>query len=197
MILGTTCCQRSSRGYRCATGEEPHAAGDGTCMFAGWWPALAISASVCHNVCALRCRARLASVCRRWRAISTDSHAAVVWQRLCVRKAPPGLNFTYDSLTRWCEAHACSIRDLQVFVTEPGHITWLDVRPPAVHVGMPCSAFHHLTRLQARSQCSCRSDRMQPVLHAGSTEWRGHTHTAMYHVACHQQPAATAEHFRI
>ena len=169
------------------------------CISAGRWPALTSSASsACHHMCAkLRCRARLASVCRRWRAISTDSHAAVVWQRLCVRKAPPGLNFTYDSLTRWCQAHACHIRDLQLIVTDPVRIKWLDVRSSALHMSMPCLACQHMSHLQAHLQCFCRSDRMHSVLHAGSTEWRGHTHTAMYHIACHQQPAATAEHFRI
>lgn len=68
----------------------------------------------------MQCRARLASVCRRWRTVSTGTHAAVVWQQLSIDAGalvlPPIIY--RGSLFRWCAARGCHIRDLQLPVAQ-------------------------------------------------------------------------------
>lgn len=67
----------------------------------------------------MQCRARLASVCRRWRKVSAGSHAAVVWQRLSVDEATLGDNLadSYDSVMRWCRAYGNHVHELQLLIT--------------------------------------------------------------------------------
>jgi hypothetical protein len=64
---------------------------------------------------AVQCRARLASVCRRWRCVSTSTHAAVVWRTLSVDESAlgRGASIYYDSLVRWCHQRGRHIRDLE------------------------------------------------------------------------------------
>ena len=68
----------------------------------------------------MQCRAQLASVCRRWRTVSTGTHAAVVWQQLRIDAATLGFPpiIYYGSLFRWCAALGCHIRDLQLPIAQ-------------------------------------------------------------------------------
>jgi hypothetical protein len=69
---------------------------------------------------AIPCRARLASVCRRWRRVSTSSHAAVVWRTICVDETEFGSDapIYYGSLIRWCHQRGRHIRELMILVAE-------------------------------------------------------------------------------
>ena len=67
-------------------------------------------------------RARLASVCRRWRTVSTGTHAAVVWRTLCVDETAlgRGASIHYGSLVRWCHARGRHIRELEFHFAQGG-----------------------------------------------------------------------------
>ena len=68
----------------------------------------------------MSCRLMLKSVSRYWRSIS-KSHAAVVWQKLTIHEAAPGLDLDscYGCMLRWCRAHGCHVHDLDVVVQNP------------------------------------------------------------------------------
>jgi hypothetical protein len=85
----------------------------------------------------MQCRARLASVCRRWRKISTSIHAAVVWQRLSIDEAKLGRHVTdskFDSLVHWCRAHGGHVHELQLLIAKEAD---------ASEVQMHCSTSLH------------------------------------------------------
>ena len=67
----------------------------------------------------MQCRARLASVCRHWRTVSTSSHAAVVWRTLCVDETSFGrAAYAFSgSLMRWCQACGGHIQTLKLALT--------------------------------------------------------------------------------
>lgn len=157
------------------------------CMLEGRWHSSILGAQCAY----LHCRARLATVCRRWHIISTESHAAVVWQRLCVSKTPRGLALTFRSLMRWSQAHARHIRDLQLCISDG----YQDVGCPE-HA---CSSYFSYclpycpNKLQGGIRQ--RTDCMHSVLHAGQAEWRQPSHRAMRHPARQLKPLAAARHF--
>jgi hypothetical protein len=79
-----------------------------------------------YTFACMQCRARLASVCRHWRKVSTATHAVIVWQNVWINESDVGVEMTedYASMVRWCGARGCHIRDLHLRV---GHID-LEVR---------------------------------------------------------------------
>ena len=55
-------------------------------------------------------------MCRRWRTVSTGTHAAVVWRTLCVDETAlgSGASTYYGSLVRWCHARGRHIQKLTI-----------------------------------------------------------------------------------
>ena len=60
-------------------------------------------------------------MCRRWRTILIGSHAARVWQKLCVDETAidsGGASIYYGSLIRWCRARGRHVRELKIILAK-------------------------------------------------------------------------------
>lgn len=86
-----------------------------------------VTAMLIHLMCqvttiasVMQCRARLACVCRHWRTLLIGSHAARVWQKLCVDECSleSGAPIYYSSLIRWCRARGRHVRELRIILAK-------------------------------------------------------------------------------
>lgn len=60
-------------------------------------------------------------MCRRWRTILIGSHAARVWQKLCVDETAidsGGASIYYGSLIHWCHVRGRHIRELKILLAK-------------------------------------------------------------------------------